>query len=61
MGTIVTRTNVACVNVSVTVVLCFYFCEPNFIPIIPILLMVGILLLVVVLGLRPEFDKIELI
>ena len=33
MGAIVTRTNVACTNVSVAVVPCSYFGVPNFISI----------------------------
>ena len=38
MGAIVTRTNVACRNVSVAVVPCSYFGVPNFIPIVTFLL-----------------------
>ena len=38
MGVIVTRTNVACTNVSVAVVPCFYFGVPNFISIAMFLL-----------------------
>ena len=34
MGAIVTRTNVACVNVSVAAGPCFYFGVPNFIAIV---------------------------
>ena len=34
MGAIVTRTNVACTNVSVAVVPCSYFGVPNFISIV---------------------------
>ena len=39
MGAIVTRTNVAYANVSVAVVPCSYFCVPNFIAIVPFLLL----------------------
>ena len=38
MGAIVTRTNVACGNVSVAVVPCSYFGVPNFISILMLLL-----------------------
>ena len=38
MGVIVTRTNVACANISVAVVPRSYFGVPNFIPIVMFLL-----------------------